>query len=350
MPAPRSSVASATMVVVAAVVLPLALVSGWLATIVTDTDQYVDTVAPLAENPTVRAAVEVRLESALLDAIDFDRRQQQIAALLEDRDLPPRVRLGLRALAGPLEGALANAVHNAVVRVVQDPEFASAWAQANRSAHEQLVAVLSGQDTGLISGDGRVSIQLSTLINSVLGILGEQGVVDPANLPEVQASFTFMEVGDLTKAERAYSVLAKLGLWLPAVWLLLVALAVVLARNRRAAVRLLSYGALVGVVLLAIVLRIGRNHVIGVVPDDTDLVREVWDILLVSLRASMRTLLILALLALGIAWLSGPAKAAVRLRELAGSPTNPLTARAVVAPLTLGIGLVAVLVVLIWVV
>ena len=350
MPAPRASVASPILVVLAATVLPLALVSGWLAAVVTDTDQYVDTVAPLAENPTVTAAVEVRLEAALLAAIDFDQRQEQIAALLEDRDLPPRVRLGLRALAGPLQGALANAVHNAVVRVVRDPEFALAWAAANRSAHEELVTVLSGKQTALISPDGRISIQLSTLVNSVLAILGEQGVVDPANLPEVQASFTFLEVGDLTKAETAYTVLAKVGFWLPVLWLLLVGLAVLFARSRRSAVRFLAYGALAGVVLLAILLRIARNHVIGLVPDDTDLVREVWDILLVSLRVSMRSVLILALLALAVAWLTGPGAAAVRVRELAGASTSSLTARALVTPLVVGIGLVAVLVVLIWVV
>ncbi|CUR54991.1 membrane hypothetical protein [metagenome] len=350
MTAPRSAIASSVLVVVATIVLPLALVSAWLAAVVTDTDRYVDTVAPPAENPTVQTAVEVRLESALLAVIDVKTREQQIADLLADRDLSPRVRLGLRALSGSLEGAITGAVHNAVVRVVRDPEFATAWATANRSAHEQLVAILSGEQSELVTSEGRVSIQLSTLLNTVLGILGEQGILDPANLPEVQAGFTFIDADDLSRAQTAYTILDRLGYWLPLIWLVLVGLAVLLARDRRRAVRFLSYGAVLGVVLLAIALRIGREQVVGLVPDDTDVVREVWDILVVSLRASMRTMLVLALLVLVVAWISGPGRVAVRVRELVGSTSESASAKVGYGALRaclLGLG---VLVVFVWVV
>ena len=43
--------------VLASLILPVALASAWLSTVVTDSDAYVDTVGPLASDPTVQQAV-----------------------------------------------------------------------------------------------------------------------------------------------------------------------------------------------------------------------------------------------------------------------------------------------------
>ncbi|MGD9959929.1 hypothetical protein [Nocardioides sp.] len=346
---PRSSLASGILVVVASILLPLALVSGWLAAVVTDTDSYVDTVAPLASEPLVQSAVEVRLERVALEAIDLDKREQQLNDLLADGSLPPRLRVGLSALSGTARGAITATVHNAVVRVIRDPEFAVAWAEANRSAHEQLVAVLSGEDSELVDSDGRISIQLDTLLTTVFSILDDEGLVDAAALPELQASFAFVKADDLERAQRYYDLLDRLGYWLPVLWLLLVGLAVLLARNRRRAVRFLAYAAIVGVVLLAIGLKVARAHVTGLVgPEDTDVVRAVWDILFVALRASMRALLVAALVALVLTWLTGPARSAVRVRQLAVSPGRSVSA--VTGPAAAMVMGAAVLAFVIWVV
>ncbi len=303
---PRSSLASSVALGLATLVLPFAILSSWLEAVVTDTDRYVSTVAPLAEDPVVQDAVEVRLEAAALSAIDVDRRERQLRAMLADRNLSPALRAALAAPSGTLRGAITSAVHNAVLRVVRDPAFATAWADANRSAHEQLVGVLSGEDSELLGNDGRISIQLDTLLSTVFGILGTEGLVDPANLPDLEASFTFVRADDLERAQQGYDVLDRLGFWLPVIWLLLVVLAVVLARDRRRALRFVAYGVVLGVVLLAVALRVGRNQIIGTVgPGDAEVVSSVWDILFVTLREALGTLLVLAVVLLAVVWLSG---------------------------------------------
>ncbi|HET9421823.1 MAG TPA: hypothetical protein VFO49_11845, partial [Nocardioides sp.] len=49
--------------VLASLVLPVALASAWLSTVVSDSDTYVDTVGPLAADPTVQRVVADSLES-----------------------------------------------------------------------------------------------------------------------------------------------------------------------------------------------------------------------------------------------------------------------------------------------
>lgn len=50
--------------------LPLALTSAWPATVVTDSDAYVDTVGPLASDSTVQRAAADRLESSAITAVE----------------------------------------------------------------------------------------------------------------------------------------------------------------------------------------------------------------------------------------------------------------------------------------
>lgn len=125
--------------VVACLALPLAIVSTWTANVVTDSDGYVEAVGPLAEDPTVQQAVEERL-------------QAEVTARLPR--VPPRI------------------VRRAVVRVVQGPEFRPAWEDANRSAHEQMVAVLEADGDSPVANDGTVTIELGTLLLALtLGLL-----------------------------------------------------------------------------------------------------------------------------------------------------------------------------------
>ncbi len=254
----RSRAASWVLSLLAVGVLPFALVSGWVAGVVTDTDRYTSTVSPLAENPVVVDAVPERLEELALGVINLDQREQQLQDLLADRDLDPRLREAFSALGGVVRGGVTSGVRDAVDRVgVHDPQFADAWAHANRSAHEQL---------------------------AVLAVA-----------------------------------------------------AVVVAGNRRTAVRILAYGALVTMVLLAVGLQFARRQVVGdVATGQGAVLGEVWTMLLGGIRVAVRVVLVAALGALAGLWVSGPSRLATRGRELAsgagGTTVDVIggTARAVV--------------------
>jgi hypothetical protein len=103
----------------AAVLLPLSIASVWVDRVVTDTDRYVDTVAPLAEHDEVKAAAVKALQREAL---------RLVASRLPV--VPP---------------GTDSAVHAVVVRVVDSEAFRAAWREANRTAHLQLVAALEGR-------------------------------------------------------------------------------------------------------------------------------------------------------------------------------------------------------------
>src|SRR5207244_8236744 len=55
----------------------------------------------------------------------------------------------LQALAGPIASGVRSFTQDRVAQVVSSDVFAQAWEQANRSAHEQLVAALTGQSSSV---------------------------------------------------------------------------------------------------------------------------------------------------------------------------------------------------------
>lgn len=296
----RSSLLSRIAAIVAILIFPLAIVSAWLEATVTETDRYVATVAPLAEDPVVLAAVEKELTRAALELIDLDRREQEIQRLVNQRRVSASLQALLDANRGAIREAITSAVAEASAIVVNSPQFPDAWADANRSAHRELTAVLSGEQSQLVDADGRVSIQLDTLVTTAVALLDEQGIVDASQVPEVQASFTFMQAEDLDRAQEIYQLLDNLGFWLPLLWLILAVVAVVFARDRLRAVRWLAVGAILGVVLVAAALGLARDQVVAAgVVEDPAVLNAVWGAVTIRLVDALWLIGIGA----GITWL-----------------------------------------------
>jgi hypothetical protein len=103
--------------------------------------------------------------------------------------------------------------------------------------------------------------------------------------------------------------------WLPWITLLMLAAGVYLARQRRRGVLAVGLGVVVGILVLAAALMVGRGVLVGAVPEQGAAVAAAsYDILVRFLREALRTLAVLGLvIALG-AFLAGPPTAAVQIR------------------------------------
>jgi len=287
----RSLLASLTGLV-AAVLLPLGVLSVWTHEVVSDTDRYVETVTPLADDDVVQEAAVKELEREAL----------QLAAS-SGAALPP----GTDTL-----------VHLVVQQVVAGPAFRTAWAQANRAAHEQLVAVLEDRRGARLDDQGRVSIDLTTVFGTIAQDLAAQGLVDADAAAQVDASFAVMDGDQLAKARRAYDALDTLGFWLPLVWAVLVLLTLLLARRRLATAARLAVASLVTLGLLALVLLFARDALTEDLPQ-RDVALAVWDVVVRSLwRAVEVGAAALAVFAVVAAVLAGVAR-----RRAAPPGTDP---------------------------
>ncbi len=158
----------ALLITVAALLAPLAIVATWARDQVGDTDRYVETVTPLATDPAVQDALVARITNEIFKRLDIKSLTQETVDALQAQGLPPRVADGLDALAVPLERGVRNFVTERVERIIKSPEFEQAWIAANREAHAQLVAVLTGKDTDTVTVTGNaVNVNLAAVIETV---------------------------------------------------------------------------------------------------------------------------------------------------------------------------------------
>jgi hypothetical protein len=298
---------------------PLAVVATWAHDEISDTNRYVQTVTPLASDPAVQHAIADRVTAEIFARIDVSGVTQQAIDALTARGLPPRASASLAALATPLANGIESFVHKQVLRLVQTPQFEEAWVAANRVAHEQMVAVLTGKTGGKVQVKGdAVQVNLAAVIDTVKKRLEASGFALASRIPTVNAQFTIFQSADLPKAQTAFRVLGATSQVLPILALVLLGVAVAVGRSRR---RTLVAGALVvafSMVLLGLGLNLFRAVYLDAIPTDQlprDAAAAVYDTLAQFIRLNLRAVLVLFLAVAAIAWVSGPAPAPSAVRR-----------------------------------
>ncbi len=295
------------LVLLVAVLAPLSVLSTWASGQISDTDRYLATVAPLADDPDVQAAVARRLEDVVFTYLDIEAVTDEIVTALEDRDLPPAAATALRALAGPLEAGVRDFVGQRIEAIVRSDAFATAWTEANRTAHEQLVAALLGETDGAVQVDrGAVSVDLAVLINTVKLQLVDAGFAIAERIPEVDATFAIVQSDDLARLQTLLGLLDDLSTWIPVIGLLLLGLAIVVARDRRRVVLAAGLAVAAAMLLLGATLNVLRPIYLDALPASSSAAAAgaIYDQLVSFIRLALRGLLVVALTVAVVAWMS----------------------------------------------
>jgi hypothetical protein len=286
----------------------------WVKRQALDTDRWVEASSRLLEDDAVRALVAEELVDALFSGPD-------VASRVQGR-LPPQ----LAGLAGPATGLLREAAVPAADRFLARPRTQQLWQQANRIAHERLIALLDGDDDGrlLRSSDGDVVLDLRPLITRLgarIGVRpapeGDAGVITVLRAERLGAA------QDAVRAIRTLSALIVLGV------IGLVALALWVGEGiRRHLLVALSLGAVVIGVALLIVRRLVGDAVVDALTDPVtrDAGTAVWRIGTDLLRDLATALILYGLVLFAGAWLAGPARlAAAARRRLAPAVRDHMT-------------------------
>ena len=125
---------------------PVSVASVWVHNFIGDTDTYVETVAPIAEEPAVQAALADAVTTAVLDNLDLRKlTADALTTVSELKDMPPRVAAALPALAVPIASGIESFTRDQVDKALASPRFATIWAEVNRLAHEQVLRLLEGR-------------------------------------------------------------------------------------------------------------------------------------------------------------------------------------------------------------
>ena len=313
------AVGSAILLTLACILAPLSATAVWASTQISDTSQYVQTVAPLADDPAVQTAVANDITNAVMQSLDVEGyTRQALTTLSQQPNVPPRVAAALPGLAVPIANGVESFTRTQVTRLVQSPQFAALWERVNTVAHEQLVKLLEGNQGGAVIAQGNtVTLNLSPIIDQVKTRLVAQGFTLAERIPTVNKSFVLVQSDAVTKGQTAYRLLNTLGIWLPVIALVLFAGGVLLAGDRRRAVVRGSLGVAGAVLVFGVLLAVARIAYLDAVPSDVlseQAAGNVFDTLVRFLRTGLRSVAVLALVVALAAFLFGPSRAAVRTR------------------------------------
>ena len=294
--------------VVGAILLPLAVITVWTQQTILDTDAYVETVAPLADNEDIQAAVTVQVTEAVAEAVDF----RSIA----EETLPPEAAV----LAGPIESGAKSLIQDVVARLVASDAFADLWEDVNRIGHGNVVKVLKGEGNEVVeTSGGRIVLKLGPFaqetIKEVDQILGSN-FAESVPTEEIDKEFVIVESSDLSDVQDALGLLDALS-WITAILALALLAAVLLAENRRLGFRRAGI-AIVAPMIIALVLyawaRGQYNDSLSVNVENPDAATAFFDITTRFVLRSFRALLVLGLVFLLGAWVVGPSASAAKIR------------------------------------
>jgi hypothetical protein len=316
---PGRAAAAVALILLATLLAPVAVVAAWAERTLTDTDRYVATVAPLAEDPVVKSAVAGRITTEVMSRIDVGAIRDQAVGELEDRDIAPRATAALSTLEAPLTSGVESFVRSTADRVVESDAFASTWERANRVAHEQLVDVMQGQqgDVLQVGQDGQLTIQLSGIIDLLKQRLVDRGLGVAANIPSVDASFTLAQTTQLVEVQNRYAQVVALGTWLPWIVLGLFAAGVVAAVRPLRALVAAGLALALAMVVLGAGLAVARGLYLDALSGQVlrlDAAEVVFDQLVSFLRATLRTVGVLGLVVALVAFLAGSSTTARSVR------------------------------------
>ena len=323
-PAPRPrrqrwrSVVATLLIVIGCILAPISVVAVWTKNLVTDTDQYVATVAPLASDPAIQSAIADKITAEVFTHLDVVGITNQAVDALAERGLPPLIATQLHALSQPLSSGVQSFVRDEVGKVVASDAFVNAWSTANRAAHEALVAALTGETReGVTIENDTVSINLGPIIQEVKQRLIDSGFELASRIPNVNPSFVLVQSDYIAQARGAFNLLNAIGNWLPVVALFFLAIGIYVAKGHRRALVGVGLGLAGGMLALGLALALFRTIYLNELPLGVltrDAAAAFYDTLVRFLRLGLRMVLVLGLVIALAGFLTGRSTTAVRAR------------------------------------
>ena len=317
------------LLVLATVVGIAATFALWVNRQALNTSNWSSTSSKILEDKKVQTALSAYLVRELFANVDVSAELQTV--------LPKQ----LQPLSGPAAAGLQQLAGQLAPRVLASPLVQSAWVQANIAAHKELLRVLNGGGPVVSTQSGVVSLNLHTLVSQLAASVGLSSQVAAVQsklqgstgatvraaaqaklgitLPPSSGQLVIMRSGELKTAQDIANAVKSLAIVLPALGILLFALAVYLARGRRRRT-LRTTGwcfVLIGVALLLIRRVAGDAVVNGLVkiPSNKPAAHQVWNIGTSLLRDIAVAMIAYGIVIVAAAWLAGGTRPATEIRK-----------------------------------
>lgn len=311
---------STVLIVIGALLAPVAIVSAWAQRELTDTDYFVSTFAPLAQQPAVQALVTDQVTSAVDNSIDIDGLTKQVFEGIAKAGLPPAAASALKGLAGPAADGIRGLIHSTVSRFVQSQAFADLWTQTLRTAHQQLGKTMSGDQDALITlgSNGAVGLQLAPVIEAVKTALVNKGFGIAKNIPTIKKTIVIAHTDSAALVQSIYGIILALGTWLPWTVLALLMAGVAVARRRALALVWAATALAISMVLVALGIDVGKTVFAASMTGtmSSAAATTIYSQLLEFVSTIVLAIAVLAITVAVIGYLAGPFRLSRQLRGL----------------------------------
>lgn len=312
------------LIVIGAILAPVAVVASWAKVQLTDTDAFVATYAPLANDPGVQAYVTDETVKVIQQHVDIPQLTSQVIDGITGLGTGPVATRALDALKAPLAQGIVSLIQTTVGRFVASDAFAQVWQDALRVSHNQLVATMQGNPQAAIAigKDGSVGIQLGPIIDKVKQQLVDQGITFASRIPTIDKTITVAQNSSIPTLQVFYNLAVVAGAWLPWVSIGLLALGVIVARRR--ALALIGAASALAIAMIVVVSAIAIGQIVFIASASPKLVPAgVATTLYTTVSTAMKdtgvAVLVLAIVVALVAWYSVPFAVPRKLRGFFGS-------------------------------
>jgi len=280
-------------------------VAVWAHETLLDTDDFVDTVAPLVSNEVVARAISNRAAEELIKELDVDQRLEN--ALPED----------LSFLAGPITGVLQDLASRAADEVLTSSQFAYIWENVLRFAHSTALEVIKGGQALEVTTEGEVVLNLSELLQEIKDRLVDAGLtfLEGVKVPADAGQVTLFTSEELGLVKEGVDILDTMNWLLPLLALIFLAGAVLVSTDRRRFLLVAGVALALAMAVLLIVIDYTKSDLLSKVSTaNLPAAEVVWNTMTGDLVSASSGLLALGIVtALGAA-LASPYKWAKWLR------------------------------------
>jgi hypothetical protein len=270
----------------------------WSARTIINTDKYVVISSALVAEPDIQQAIAKKTTDAIFANVN-------VTQVAKDA-LPPKAEF----LAGPLSTQVQSYAQKGILTIVASQQFQTVWENANRTAHQKLLKVVTNyKGDGTIDLNGVFQHITQQLSDTKLSFLNGQ------SLPNNVGSYQVVSAAWLPKAHWFITNLTLLRILTLTTFIGCITLAMAVSQNRR---RLLISSSLIfsGLMLASIIaFRITRQIAVGQVnPTYQVAAQTTWTTILHGLFTQTLAIIVLFLIIAFAAWVSGGGRRAKVLR------------------------------------
>lgn len=282
----------------------------WVDATLLNTDRFVALVGPLGSDPKVIDSVSRYVADQAVTALDIPGRTASVFPA------------GGQFLVGPLEQTIHDFVQTRTAQWLSSPQAQAAWVALERMVQSNLVAALRGQTSNIRIANGALTVDLLPLVAAGLSRLQQtapglipstvtipdlSGVQSPAQqradlsqalgiqLAPDFGMITLLQSDTLAVAQRTVSILDTLKVVLPIITLVLAALTIWSAADRRRALVLLGVGTALLFLVTTLVFRFVLGQISAAAPQSP--AREITDAVVGMVQASLLGTLVVVLVA-----------------------------------------------------